>query len=75
MADYSLNNLTTAVDGTPGVGATFASSVESATFETTNGTISPGEIINLKMGSIGSAVPVYEPDRPQIGQLYPRFEH
>tara|TARA_Y100001937_G_C7118082_1_gene331119 strand:+ start:1967 stop:2194 length:228 start_codon:yes stop_codon:yes gene_type:complete len=75
MADYSLNNLTTAVDATPGVGATFASSVESATFETTNGTISPGDITNLKMGPIGSAVPVYEPDRPQIGQLYPRFDH
>ena len=75
MADYSLNNLTTAVDGTPGVGATFASSVESATFEITNGTISPGEIINLKMGSIGSAVPAYEPDRPHRGQLYPRFDH
>ena len=74
MADYSLNNLTTAVDGTPDA-AEFGSSVESATFETTNGTISPGEIINLKMGSIGSAVPVYEPDRPQIGQLYPRFDH
>ena len=74
MADYSLNNLTTAVDGTPDA-AEFGSSVESATFETTNGTISPGEIINLKMGSIGSAVPVYEPDRPQIGQLYPRFEN
>ena len=74
MADYSLNNLTTAVDGTPDA-AEFGSSVESATFETTNGTISPGEIINLKMGSIGSAVPVHEPDRPQIGQLYPRFDH
>jgi|TARA_R100000084_G_C4642747_1_gene144810 hypothetical protein len=75
MADYSLNNLTTAVDGTPGVGATFASSVESATFETTNGTISPGEVVNIFMGPIGSAVPAYEPDRPQIGQLYPRFEN
>ena len=74
MADYSLNNLTTAVDGTPDA-AEFGSSVESATFETSNGTISPGEIINLKMGSIGSAVPVYEPDRPQVGQLYPRFEN
>ena len=74
MADYSLNNLTTAVDATPDA-AEFGSSVESATFETTNGTISPGEIINLKMGSIGSAVPVHEPDRPQIGQLYPRFDH
>lgn len=74
MADYSLNNLTTAVDGTPDA-AEFGSSVESATFETTNGTISPGEIINLKMGSIGSAVPAYEPDRPQTGQLYPRFEN
>ena len=75
MADYSLNNLTTAVDATPGVGATFASSVESATFETTNGTISPGDITNLKMGPIGFAVPAYQPDRPQIGQLYPRFEN
>ena len=74
MADYSLNNLTTAVDATPDA-AEFGSSVESATFETSNGTISPGEIINLKMGSIGSAVPVHEPDRPHRGQLYPRFDH
>ena len=74
MADYSLNNVTTAVDGTPDA-AEFGSSVQSATFETTNGTISPGAVVNIFMGPIGSAVPAYEPDRPHRGQLYPRFDH
>lgn len=74
MADYSFNNLTSAVDGTPDA-ADYGSSTESATFTTTNGTISPGELIDNFMGKIGSAVPVYEPDRPQRGQLYPRFDN
>jgi len=70
MADYSFASLTTAIVGFgTTVALTYGSQIVTPTIETSNGTVSVG---NISSG-IGTAVPGFLTGRrPQLGQLYPR---
>lgn len=70
MADYSFAALTTAVTGTiEAVALTYANQIVSPTIETSNGTVSVG---NLSSGITGAVPGFLTGRRPVSGQLFPR---
>lgn len=69
MANYTFASVTTAVAGISTSIYTVGSSVFQVTITTTNGTRSFG----LSGMNLTSAVSSAEPNRPVVGQLYPRF--
>ena len=69
MANYTFASVTTAVAGISTSIYTIGSSVFGVTITTTNGTRSFG----LSGMKLTSAVSSSEPNRPVVGQLYPRF--
>jgi hypothetical protein len=70
MANYTFANVTTAVVG---IASTIAyiggSSIFNSTITETNGTRS----FDLFGLNITAGYPAFEPNRPVVGQLYPRF--
>jgi len=70
MADYSFVSLTTAIVGFgTTVALTYVNQIVTPTIETSNGTVSVGDISS----GIGTAVPGFLTGRiPQLVQLYPR---
>ena len=69
MANYTFASVTTAIAGISTTAYTPGSSTLVVTTTTTNGTRS-FDLFNL---NITSGYPAAEPNRPVVGQLYPRF--
>lgn len=70
MANYTFASVTTAVVGVVSTTAyTPGSTIFNSTITETNGTRS-FDLFNL---NITSGYPAVEPNRPVVGQLYPRF--
>lgn len=76
MADWTIPNLTTAVNGAPEVWEIeFVQGATPGTMTITQGTVNIGNISlpNLKMTTLEPSVNHWQIGRPTKGQLYPRF--